>query len=469
MDNLYNFFKRELERREKTKSKLLKFKARDYQKKILKEFENGQKYFLICWARRLGKDIMAFYLACSKCINNKNSVVFYIFPTMKQGKMMILDGYTNDKKSIIESVIDRDALILPEKSSKLYHSDNSLRFKNGSVIYFVGSQDAKDKVGGNLDLLIISEMALIRNTEILTYLIPSTLNVNGDIVLVSTPRFASYFNEILEDTSNNIWHRSILKATDKEAVDNEGVPIWTNEKLEKARQMMSDSKYKQEYECATDVANEESIYNESLKKAKWINEITTKDKKLYVSADLGINDATALTFIIDDVVVHNYANTDKATMHYIEYIKAWAKQKDIRRVHIILPHDANNRQDAIGHLTSRKRAYSEHFNDVSVLGAYAVNKTIEITRHSIEQGKIKFLNCENVRAMVKLMKSYEWKIDKVSGENLRVPVHGRGLSASNTCDSLEYFCMYRFLDEYNENINEFIAFDYRESLEGWTY
>ena len=87
-----------------------------------------------------------------------------------------------------------------------------------------------------------------------------------------------------------------------------------------------------------------------------------------------------------------------------------------------------------------------------MLRAYEVNKTIEITRHSIEQHKIKFLDCASVRDMVRLMKMYEWKIDNSTEENLRVPVHGRGLAASNTCDALEYFCMRMFVETYEKNI-----------------
>ena len=135
------------------------------------------------------------------------------------------------------------------------------------------------------------------------------------------------------------------------------------------------------------------------------------------------------------------------------------KQANIKDVEIILPHDARNRQDAIDYLTSRREAYSKHFRDVRVLRAYEVNKTIEITRHSIEQHKIKFLDCATVRDMVRLMKAYEWKIDNSTEENLRVPVHGRGLAASNTCDAVEYFCMRMFLENYENNIKDFTYSD----------
>lgn len=59
MNSLFIFLKDELERREIQRRNMLKFKARAYQEKILKEFENGQKYF---------------YYLIFELINNKKGV-----------------------------------------------------------------------------------------------------------------------------------------------------------------------------------------------------------------------------------------------------------------------------------------------------------------------------------------------------------------------------------------------------------
>lgn len=461
MKVLIDLIEKELQSRKRSKSNALIFKARIYQQEIINLYDKYD-YFLICWCRRMGKDLLALYLACKRCIEVANSVVYYVFPTMKQGKMMILDGYSNNKKKIIDEIIDRKVLDLPLKSDKLYHSDNTIRFKNGSKIYFVGSQDANNKVGGNLDLLVISEMALIQNKDIMMYLIPSVVNIKGKIILVSTPRFGSEFNKMIEEKPQK-WFIDVLNALDSRAVEADGTRVYTDEKLESVKSLMSESKFKQDILCDIDVANENAIYAESLLKAEWVKDLNISNKKLYVSEDLGINDSTALVFTIDNTMIHHYAATDKATIHYIEYIKAFMKQANIKDVEIILPHDARNRQDAIDYLTSRREAYNKHFKNVRVLRAYEVNKTIEITRHSIEQHKIKFLDCASVREMVRLMKAYEWKIDNSTGENLRVPIHGRGLAASNTCDAVEYFCMRMFSSDYNMNLHNLMQTNYLEN------
>lgn len=458
MKAIINYLERVLKAREEEKKGYLIFKPRKYQQEFVNKFDEGIRFFAICWCRRMGKDMFALYIACRECVRKPRSIVYYIFPTIKQGKMMILEGFTNEKERILEAIISKKALKLPEKSDKLFHSDNSIRFKNGSIIYFVDSRVADTKVGGNLDLVVSSETAMQLNPTLLDLLLPAIENVDGKLILVSTPRLGSQFNEIIESTDDR-YYKDIMNALDPRAVDDNGNKIWTDEKLENTRKMMSKSKFDEELLCKLDVARESSIYGYSLSQAEWIKEINLSNKKLYVSEDLGINDSTALVFTVDNTIIHHYAATDKATIHYIGYIKTFMKQTNIKDVEIILPHDARNRQDAIDYLTSRREAYNQHFNNVRVLRAYEVNKTIEITRHSIEQHKIKFLDCANVREMVKLMKMYEWKIDNSSGENLRVPVHGRGLAASNTCDAVEYYCMRMFLENYENNIKDFTYSD----------
>ena len=465
MKAIINYLERVLKAREEEKKSYLIFKPRKYQQEFVNKFDEGIRFFAICWCRRMGKDMFALYIACRECVRKPRSIVYYIFPTIKQGKMMILEGFTNEKERILEAIISKKALKLPEKSDKLFHSDNSIRFKNGSIIYFVDSRVADTKVGGNLDLVVSSETAMQLNPTLLDLLLPAIENVDGKLILVSTPRLGSQFNKIIESTDDR-YYKDIMNALDPRAVDDNGNKIWTDEKLENTRKMMSKSKFDEELLCKLDVARESSIYGYSLSQAEWIKDLNIANKKLYVSEDLGINDSTALVFTIDNTIIHHYANTDKATIHYIEYIKAFIKQANIKDVEIILPHDARNRQDAIDYLTSRREAYNQYFKDVRVLRAYEVNKTIEITRHSIEQHKIKFLDCANVREMVKLMKMYEWKIDNSSGENLRVPVHGRGLAASNTCDAVEYFCMRMFLEEYEEKMKEFV---YQDNYENGDY
>ena len=425
----------------------LKIKYRPYQQELVQKYEDGVRFFLICWARRLGKDMFAFSMACRQALERPNSIIYYMFVTQKQGKIVLLDGYTEDGQRIIESVLDTRAL-KKTRSGQLYHNDNSMRFKNGSIIYFIDSENPDTKVGGNLNLLVCSEAALYRNPTINEYIIPAVLKVGGKIIKVSSPRFASLFNKEAQDQTN-LYYKSILSADDERAADELGNKIYTKELFEYNQKMMSAERYSQEILCDLEAANELSVYNRSLAMAERRKVEVTKQDKIFISLDLGIRDATALTFgkFTEDnkvAVFHHYKNNNQPTRHYIDYIENEILKPnsfDKRSVTIILPHDGRNRHDAIETLVSREKAYRDAGFNVQVLSQVDVNDAIETTRSAIQQHDLIFAENKNIDDFISFLKEYEWKINKLTGENMGIPDHGTKISASNSADSLEYMAI----------------------------
>lgn len=432
----------------------IKTVLRPYQKNIEKIFDEGlYKFILICWARRMGKDILTFSIACREAVKKPNQIIYYVFNTMKQGKMQILEGMTTDGKRIITEVVS-EKFILKTKTGKLYHSDNTLRFTNGSIIYFVDAQDADSKVGGNLNLLVLSELATYKRQDILEYLIPSTLKVGGRILGVSTPRYGSRFNEMmLEDNPNRF--KSIITAVSDEAVDSNGIPIYSIEELEYAKTQMSKEKFQQEYMCDMNTANESSIYSESIKMAKMIPMGDIKDKKVFVSMDLGFNDGQSLVFsYMEGTKVkpfHWYYTNNQPTKHYVDYINNILNSFGVERknVELILPHDGNNRMDGYSNLTSRAEMYRQAGFKVNIVKAIKQLQGIEICRASIQNGDVEFIDNVVINNMLAKLKAYEWKT--VNGTITYTPEHGVGLSSSNVADSLEYLTIYLYRNKYIDN------------------
>ena len=433
----------------------IRIKYRPYQQELIQKYEEGVRFFLICWARRLGKDMFAFSIACREALDRPNSIIYYMFVTQKQGKTVLLDGYTEDGQRIIESVLDTRALI-KTKSGKLYHNDNSMRFRNGSIIYFVDSENPDTKVGGNINLLVCSEAALYRNPSINEYLIPAVLKVKGKIIKVSSPRFASAFNKEALET-DNLYYKSILSAEDKRAVDENGIQVYTDELFEHNRKMMSAERYSQEILCDLEAANETSIYARSFTKDSFVpaKDLTVNDI-IFVTFDLGINDATSLTFSRTDrkndrlEVIWHYHDINKATKHYISVLNDFLTANNLKQnnLRLILPHDGKNRHDAMEYLITREEKYRSDGFYVNTIRPVNVLESIEVTRSAIQHLDIVFWDTPQVRGMVELIKQYEWKINKASGENTGKPEHGVKLSASNTCDSLEVLAVSMFYDKY---------------------
>ena len=446
----------------------IRIKYRPYQKALVETFEQGERFLIVCWARRLGKDMMTFSLAAKQCIDTPNSTVFYMFPTQKQGKQMLLEAKTTDHKSIISSVLNENLLIKPRYSQKLYHSDNTIRFKNGSIIYIVDALNADTKVGGNIDLLVCSEAALYNNNDVIDYLIPSIIKAGGKVVIVSTPRFGSKFNKMFQEQGNG-YYKSLINAVSDEAVDDEGNKVYTEAELETAKKLMSEEKFQQEYLCDLDAANELSIYAKSFSQESFIAPRTLNIKDtIFVSFDLGINDATSLTFSLINQktekleVIHHYHNNNQATNHYISYINDFITMHGLTKnnIRLILPHDGKNRHDAIEYTITREQAYINAGFIVNTIRPVIVLESIEVTRSALQHLDIVFWETPEVRKMAELIKQYEWKINKASGENLGVPEHGIKLSASNTCDSLEVVAVSLFYDKYIK-VNEELYKDFK--------
>ncbi|MGL5594102.1 MAG: hypothetical protein ACRDDH_09225 [Cetobacterium sp.] len=338
------------------------------------------------------------------------------------------------------------------RNGNLYHYDNTIRFKNGSVISIVGD-DSENLVGSNVNFLVVSEAAMV-SKETIDYLIPSIIKIKGRVVLVSSPRYGSHFNKtILENTGQVL--TSVLPANI--ITDEHGNRVYTDEELELARSSMSIERFKSEYMVDLSSHNESSIYGASFGMAQWINMPHLQDQRIFISADLGISDNTALTFGVHDAkgnvqVIHQYRNRGQATQHYIDYIEKWLRDVNIPKhlITLILPHDAGATTDAGKYLVSRISMYQDAGFYCVMLRPVSVLRAIEITRASIQNGKLKFVDNSAVRSMVQIIKAYEFKIH--NGMNLGVPNHGTNYAPSNDADSLEYLCLAFFYDEYNQNI-----------------
>ena len=243
-----------------------------------------------------------------------------------------------------------------------------------------------------------------------------------------------------------MYYKSLISAVSDEAVDNDGIKIYSDEELKLAKKLMSEEKFNQEYLCDLDAANELSIYNRSFKMAERCKIQLLPQDKIFISFDLGTNDATALTFgkfIKEEkmAVFNHYRNNNEPTKHYIDYIENQVLKPnnlDKKNVLIILPHDGRNRHDAIETLVSREKAYINAGFKVQVLSQVDVNEAIETTRTAIQHGNLIFADNKNVDELIEIIKEYEWKFNGVTGENLFIPRHSL---ASNSADSLEYMAI----------------------------
>lgn len=439
---------------------VLRMRLRPYQQEALERFDdpkNFRKPLYLCHARRLGKDALAFYIACRICVMKPNARVYYMLPFAAQAKKIILQGVTLEMQPFISSIVNPKVLKLP-RNGELYHYDNSIRFKNGSIIQCIGA-DSTANVGTNCHCLVVSEAALIGDKTQVEYLIPNVIKAGGRVVIVSSPRFGSWFNEDLLTRTDDEIIKSHVKA--KDAYDNDGNRVYSDEELEAAKIIMSEIRYRSEYEVDLTVEEESSIYARSLNATVYIQPSPLSRRRIFIAFDAGISDKTSLTFgaMTDDGkvdVVHHYFNKLQPSKHYSDYIKQWAFENKVntRDITLVLSHDMKNTLDAGRYLTSRAAFYQGEGWHCVVLSPINIMRSIEICRTALENGDVRIVvNSENTN-MVNMMKMYEWKKAPITKEILYIPDHGNK-GYSDVCDSFEGLTTCLFLDKYErENTTE---------------
>lgn len=434
------------------------FSLRRYQQEQRSEYINSGKHMLICWSRRAGKDAFTFKLADEEC-QTPNRRVFYFLPTIKQAVLVLIDGVLDDGRSFLETIVDVSKLKMTSRGNYL-HSDNTIRYKNGSIIYLFGADTADTKIGSNANLIIFSEAGPMYDKfkMLLNKLLPSVGLTKGKIIAVSTPRYGSFFNEMFNNPEvDSEWYKSRLSAYDLTLDD--GTRVYTDEDLEKKKVTMSVEEFEQEYLANTTIANNSSIYGKSIEMATYVDDFKpSSSEKVFVSMDLGVSDGYSLVFGVvrnsKVVVLHHHMNNNQPNDYYGNYILSWGKQYglSVRNFQLIVPHDGANRMDLGNVLMSRAQMYMRQgFSQPVILKAVDVLRTIECLRSSMQHQDIVFAKNVSVSTMLDKLKSYEWKVNKADGSIVYIPEHGVKQSASNIADSVEYMTLYFFANKYLED------------------
>ena len=157
---------------------------RSYQKAILKLFDNGIRYIVLCWSRRVGKTLFAWNLlireATSKpgtywyCFNNYSTAYNDIWLAMTSKGVKFLDMIPKD-------------MVVRMNSSKL-----EIELSNGSVIKLIGINNVDKLVGAGLMGVVFDEYAMLNpsSIELVTAMLAET---GGWRVMISTPRGKNHF------------------------------------------------------------------------------------------------------------------------------------------------------------------------------------------------------------------------------------------------------------------------------------
>ena len=310
---------------------------RPYQAKLRDYLDGGGLRAVEVWHRRAGKDVAAlvsvYRQACQRV-----GLYYYCLPSIAQAKKVVWHAKLGGQP-LLDAVIPKDAV------ESRHETDLRIHLKNGSIIWFVGSDNVDRLVGTAPVGLVFSEFALAREQG-WQLLRPVLQENHGWAVFVSTPRGRGHLHRIYEVArSDPAWACDLLTIHDTKALPPEILE-------EERRSGMPAALVNQEYLVSFDAAQVGSVYGDLLETLATRGGVTSWDvteaKDVFTSWDLGMSDATAIWFWRvdgDRVDVLDYLEGNgKPLSHYIDAVQAKPYKY---RTHF-LPHDARARSYQTG-------------------------------------------------------------------------------------------------------------------------
>ena len=257
------------------------YTPRKHQAFLHREISRFRWNVLVCH-RRFGKTVcMINHLIRSALTSKqKNPRFAYIAPTFKQAKSIAWDYMKQFTAKI--------------PHTKFNETELRVDLPNGSRITLLGSENSDGLRGIYLDGCVIDEYANVNERLFPEIIRPALSDRKGYCVFIGTPQgMNNNFYELYQHAQGaEDWFNYKAKASETKIVD--------EEELTKAKEVMGDKKYMQEFECDWIANIEGAIYADALAKMEDKKQIARVpyDPSLPVSTswDFGLSDHCAIIF-----------------------------------------------------------------------------------------------------------------------------------------------------------------------------
>jgi len=424
-----------------TRIKLNQFQPRFYQVPMMDAiFNKGYRRVMAILPRRAGKDITALNICLRQCIQ-KPCVVYYVFPTYSQAKKVIWDSVTNDGFRILSYIPDE---ITESKNSQ----EMKIRFKNGSLIQLVGSDNYDSLMGTNPQGVVFSEYAL-QDPRAYQYIRPILTANEGWALFISTPRGKNHLWELYQIAQYSPEWFAYKMTVD----DTKHIPL-REIMREKEEGIMSEDLIQQEYYTSFEMGVEGAYYAKYLDKMRLDGRIGVVPYEtsfpVHTVWDLGVSktDTTAIIFfqVIGQTIrlIDCYENNRIGIPQYVKMLDEKKNQYNWMYGKHFGPHDMNVLEFGTG-LTRIEQARNlgikfEAKRDnktgqlKSVLPMMSIMDGIEAVRTTFSKMWIDEVKCE---PLLKALENYRSKYDPVN-KIYSTPVHDW---ASHFADAMRYLCM----------------------------
>lgn len=423
---------------------------RNFQQYVLKKFLLPEARIAVTAARGAGKDFTGLMCANVLAVCKPGSNIVYLGVSLKAVKKILTANDDKTGKPMFTGIIDTD-LLKPTLAGDYFHREMScFKYRNGSVIYIAGT-DQNSELGTSVDALIITESSRIPR-EAWKYLKGNVNRANGRILEISTPFYASDFNELIDGNLSESERYTIVKVPANILYNANGTRVYPDDKIQLLRQEFDKASFEQEYMCSTSVMNSFSVLGESLSLAlrqPFSPNLLGDYRELTFSFDLGQSDYTVMYICYKDEKITTptiIGRMIKNKTNLEEFIEEIHKQVDKyypRKVSIVLPFDANNDIQGYNGKLNRKKEIEKNIPPhwrVHLINNSNNIRMLQIVRRVLESKKIAIIGGELGDTMIKELASINYKENKITGRPTYEVEKRSGIFEDHPLDEIRTLC-----------------------------
>ena len=380
---------------------------------------NRYRWSVLVCHRRFGKTVcMINHLIRSALMcKHKNPRFAYIAPTFKQAKSIAWDYMKQFTAKI--------------PNTKFNETELRVDLPNGSRITLLGAENSDGLRGIYLDGCVIDEYANIDGKLFAEIIRPALSDRKGYCVFIGTPAgMNNNFYDLYQHANGaEDWFNYKAKASQTKIVD--------PEELEKAKEVMGEKKYQQEFECDWIANIEGAIYGDEINKLYDKNQLARVpyDPTLPVSTawDLGVADHSSIIFFQQKgtgvQIIDYHEERGHGLPHYIQMLE---EKPYIYKDHFA-PHDIDVQEFGNGK-TRREIAYQLGVR-FKVVPKLPVEEGIHAVTMLLPRCWIDTDHCKN---LIDALRHYHRKYIDKNRMFRSKPVHDW---SSHACDAMRYLAV----------------------------
>lgn len=405
----------------------------EYQKLL---HSSATRWNLVVGGRRVGKSKMALQEMVKHCLEVPKAVAWWVAPTYAMAREVGWEEFLAYKGQLEPGIV------------KIHETNQTVRFRNGSIMQFKGGDSEHSLRGRGLTFLVIDEAAFVDELVWTRALRPALADKNGRALLISTPNGRNWFYNLAvhaeRDESWTYFHWPTPMN-----------PLIGPEELQEAAASISEIDFRQEF-MAEFITRAGMVYDEfSADNIVAPGTPFPHDYDIYLGIDFGFANPTAVCFM----AVGKMADGQDHVIMFDEVYVARRKMEEITalilqtlRKHHLAPHDVRAvYTDPAGNAAELSSGvspvdYLRHLD----FGWTVLNKKSEIApgvalvRSFIRNaaGIVRFHITNNCVQAIRSLSGYTYdkreSSEVVKEEPLKDGVH------DHMCDAVRYFFVNRF-------------------------